>query len=208
MRDSNPRGLAPNPLSKSALRCFGVCADVHLSLRAGFANVGGRPRTATTETRTETTLMIKLPMVTRPACRETGSRGRRPDRTLPRFRASAQVIGLWLRLACTCAGCPSLTGQDCGRVLRDFSLLLPDSGGIKPPHQELTVPDAPNPGRSHRTVSLGTVPGTVIARSLGLMQASSGERGPGPGQDWTRTPLPLGRDRRRRHRSARPRRRR
>ena len=110
-----------------------------------------RQRTFPTETRTETTLMIKVPIVTHQRCRETESRGRRPDRTLPRFRASAQVIGLWLRLACTCAGFPSLTGQDCGRVLRDFSLLWPNSGGIKPPHQELTVPDAPNPGRSHRT---------------------------------------------------------
>jgi hypothetical protein len=27
----------------------------------------------------------------------------------------------------------------------DFSLLWPDSGGFKPPHQEVTVPAAPNP---------------------------------------------------------------
>jgi hypothetical protein len=54
MRDSNPRGLAPNPLSKSALARFTVSPDVHLSLRGVFPNVSGRPRTVTTETRTET----------------------------------------------------------------------------------------------------------------------------------------------------------
>jgi hypothetical protein len=55
MRDSNPRGLAPNPLSKSALARFRVSADVHLSLRGVFPDVSGRPRTVTTtETRTET----------------------------------------------------------------------------------------------------------------------------------------------------------
>ena len=100
--------------------------------------------------------MIKLPMVTRPA--------------MPRDWASRTASGLdFASVPCIsagdralvetglhCAGCPSLTGQDCGRVLRDFSLLLPDSGGIKPPHQELTAPDAPNPGRSHRAVPLRT----------------------------------------------------
>jgi hypothetical protein len=54
MRDSNPRGLAPNLLFKSALARFRVSADVHLSLRGVFPNVSGRPRTVTTETRTET----------------------------------------------------------------------------------------------------------------------------------------------------------
>jgi hypothetical protein len=54
MRDSNLRGLAPNPLSKSALARFTVSPDVHLSLRGVFPNVSGRPRTVTTETRTET----------------------------------------------------------------------------------------------------------------------------------------------------------
>ena len=48
----------PNSLSNSALRCFGVCADVHLSLRAGVKNVGERPRTAATETKTETTVCV------------------------------------------------------------------------------------------------------------------------------------------------------
>ena len=58
MRDSNPRGLAPNPLSKSALARFTVSPDVHLSLRGLFPNVSGRPRTVTTETRTETSTVI------------------------------------------------------------------------------------------------------------------------------------------------------
>ena len=61
--------------------------------------MGERPRTVRTETKTETTLMIKLPMVMRPACRGTGSRGRRLYRTLPRLRASSQVVGpgcVWL----------------------------------------------------------------------------------------------------------------
>ena len=65
MRDSNPRGLAPNPLSNSALVCFRLSAEVHLSLRVDLTNVGGRARTAATETKTETTLMIKLPTVMR-----------------------------------------------------------------------------------------------------------------------------------------------
>jgi hypothetical protein len=54
MRDSNPRGREPNPLSKSALARFTVSPDVHLSLRGVFPNVSGRLRTVTTETRTET----------------------------------------------------------------------------------------------------------------------------------------------------------
>ena len=104
--------------------------------------------------RTETTLMIKLPMVTRPAMpRDWESRtASGPDFTsVPCISAGDRALvetGLHL------CRMPSLTGQDCDRVLRDFSLLLPDSGGIKPPHQELTVPDAPNPGRSHRAVGL------------------------------------------------------
>ena len=48
------RGREPNPLSKSALARFMVSPDVHLSLRGVFPNVSGRPRTVTTETRTET----------------------------------------------------------------------------------------------------------------------------------------------------------
>jgi hypothetical protein len=66
MRDSNPRGLAPNPLSKSAL----VRSPPSLSVRSSVDRrrfVADEPqRTFPTETRTETTLMIKLPMVTRP----------------------------------------------------------------------------------------------------------------------------------------------
>ena len=54
MRDSNPRGLAPNPLSKSALIRFKRFPDGHLSLRGRFLDISGRPRTPTTETKTET----------------------------------------------------------------------------------------------------------------------------------------------------------
>ena len=48
MRDSNPRGCEPNPLSKSALARFTESPDVHLSLRGVFPNVSGRPRAVTT----------------------------------------------------------------------------------------------------------------------------------------------------------------
>jgi hypothetical protein len=54
MRDSNPRGLAPDPLSNSAPAHSGWFADGFLGLRARIANVGGRPRTVATETKTET----------------------------------------------------------------------------------------------------------------------------------------------------------
>ena len=67
MRDSNPRGREPNPLSKSAL----VRSPPSLSVRSRVDRrrfvADERQRTFPTETRTETTLMIKLPMVTRPA---------------------------------------------------------------------------------------------------------------------------------------------
>jgi hypothetical protein len=59
MRDSNPRGLAPNPLSNSAPGCFGEFADVHLSLHQRRSITDERQRTLTIETRIETTLMIK-----------------------------------------------------------------------------------------------------------------------------------------------------
>jgi hypothetical protein len=67
MRESNPRGREPNPLSKSAL----VRSPPSLSVRSSVDRrrfvADERQRTFPTETRTETTLMIKLPMVTRPA---------------------------------------------------------------------------------------------------------------------------------------------
>jgi hypothetical protein len=56
MRDSNPRGLAPNPLSNSAQSPFRALADGRLSLRADGMNAGGQPRMVATETRTETTI--------------------------------------------------------------------------------------------------------------------------------------------------------
>jgi hypothetical protein len=55
MRDSNPRGLAPNPLSKLPpplfTRVLAVCDE--RSSRLG--NLGERGRTRATETRIETT---------------------------------------------------------------------------------------------------------------------------------------------------------
>ena len=45
MRDSNPRGLAPNPLSKSALVCSVPSTDGYLSLRQWFrTSADGRVR--------------------------------------------------------------------------------------------------------------------------------------------------------------------
>ena len=39
MRDSNPRGREPNPLSNSAPARFRAFVDIHLSLRVGVATV-------------------------------------------------------------------------------------------------------------------------------------------------------------------------
>src|SRR5215203_573338 len=54
MRDSNPRGLAPNPLSKSANRGPRWSALLRLRLRSDRSNAPGWPQTRTTETKTET----------------------------------------------------------------------------------------------------------------------------------------------------------
>jgi len=56
MRDSNPRGLAPNPLSKSANRDSEESAGLHLRSQSDVANASGRGQTRTTETNTETGL--------------------------------------------------------------------------------------------------------------------------------------------------------
>jgi hypothetical protein len=54
MRDSNPRGCEPNPLSKPANRGPGSSAGLRLRLRSDPSNARGAPRTRTTETKTET----------------------------------------------------------------------------------------------------------------------------------------------------------
>jgi hypothetical protein len=54
MRDSSPRGLAPNPLSKSVNRSPGSSAGLRFRLRSDPSNAHGAQRTRTTETKTET----------------------------------------------------------------------------------------------------------------------------------------------------------
>jgi hypothetical protein len=54
MRDSNPRGREPNPLSKSANRDLEESAGLHLRSQSDVANARGRGQTRTTETKTET----------------------------------------------------------------------------------------------------------------------------------------------------------
>jgi hypothetical protein len=72
MRDSNPRGLAPNPLSKSALARSQASLSVHPCVDRRQLVAEERQRTIPTETRTETMLMIKVPTATRPASRGVG----------------------------------------------------------------------------------------------------------------------------------------
>jgi len=57
MRDSNPRGLAPNPLSKSASRCLGLFARHVWDGAMTVRRMGEQGRTVATETRTETDVL-------------------------------------------------------------------------------------------------------------------------------------------------------
>ena len=73
MRDLNPRGLAPNPLSKSANR--GPDPPIFIyACEADPSNAHGPPRTRTTETKTET---IAAPSTSEDAHQECAS-GERP----------------------------------------------------------------------------------------------------------------------------------
>jgi len=54
MRDSNPRGREPNPLSNPATASFATVLDVYRSLNERRVESGERWRTVATETETET----------------------------------------------------------------------------------------------------------------------------------------------------------
>ena len=98
LRDSNPRGLAPNPLSKSALAHSQPSPTVHPRVNRRRSVAG--ERRPTTQLRRESAPIMKVPTVIRPACHGTGSGGRRLYRTcMTRFHASSQVIepgSVWL----------------------------------------------------------------------------------------------------------------
>jgi hypothetical protein len=82
MQDSNPRGPAPTRFPSPYRTCFGSFVSGHLSQRAGLENVCGRPRTAVTETKTETTVRVsaddQTPMRVRiyALCKQYGSVGK------------------------------------------------------------------------------------------------------------------------------------
>ena len=85
IRDSNSRGRDPTrfPTLPNLVRGRSHRCSERTSRGRG---VGERQRTMATETKTETTLMIKLPRVMRRPCRGAVSRGRRLYGALPQFR--------------------------------------------------------------------------------------------------------------------------
>jgi hypothetical protein len=107
--------------------------------------VGERLRTTATETKTETTLMIMLPMgdaTSMPRGWESRTA------SVPNFASVPCIIAgdrAWLSLACSCVGCPSLTGQDCGRVLRDFTYCGPTPVDSNPRTKNSRCPMHPIP---------------------------------------------------------------
>jgi hypothetical protein len=82
MRDSNPRGLAPNPLSKSARRCSGWSAGRGCGGRDAAGALGEHRRTVATETKTETGV---------PPSRSSDTRLRGPRLVRPARRPHRQV---------------------------------------------------------------------------------------------------------------------